>query len=118
MATTMVQINTRVPAELKKQGDLALARAGFTPAQAVRALWEYAATHIHEPQAIRKAIQEEQAESENPEMQEPNPFTEWEKTARNLYKRMGISPDSSVSNLSFDELKELSYQERYGRLGL
>ena len=41
MGASMVQINTRVPAELKEQGDLALARAGYTPAQAVRALWEF-----------------------------------------------------------------------------
>ena len=46
MGASMVQINTRVPAELKEQGDLALARAGYTPAQAVRALWEYAVVHI------------------------------------------------------------------------
>ena len=116
MATTMVQINTRVPAELKKQGDLALARAGFTPAQAVRALWEYAAAHIHEPQAIRKAIQEEQAESENPEMQERlRKFEEGEAIFKNLYKQLGIDPSKTLPQLDYKELRELYYEERLAK---
>ena len=54
MSATMVQMNTRIDADLKQRGDEALKRAGFTPSQAIRALWEYAANHTLEPQAIRR----------------------------------------------------------------
>ncbi|WP_302936416.1 hypothetical protein [uncultured Senegalimassilia sp.] len=119
MGASMVQINTRVPAELKEQGDLALARAGYTPAQAVRALWEYAVVHIHEPQAIRNVLQEESAEPEDPTAVESNPFTEWKTAAHAaLCERMGISMSTGSSNIPFDELKELAYLERSERLRL
>ena len=48
MTTTMVQMNTRIDADLKRRGDEALKRAGFTPSQAIRALWEYAADKAYE----------------------------------------------------------------------
>ena len=57
MTTTMVQMNTRIDADLKQRGDEALKRAGFTPSQAIRALWEYAADHALEPKAIRSALE-------------------------------------------------------------
>ena len=114
MGASRVQINTRVPAELKEQGDLALARAGYTPAQAVRALWEYAVVHIHEPQAIRNMLQEGSAEPEDPTAVESNPFT----AHAALCERMGISMSTGSSNIPFDELKELAYLERSERLGL
>lgn len=36
-----VQMNTRLPKDLKSNGDLVLERHGITPSQAVRALWKY-----------------------------------------------------------------------------
>ena len=39
----MTQMNVRIDAETKKQGDRALARIGLSPSEAVRALWEFAA---------------------------------------------------------------------------
>ena len=40
MTTTAAQINVRLDADLKRSGDAALSRAGMTPSQAVRALWQ------------------------------------------------------------------------------
>ena len=37
-----VQMNVRIDEGLKERGDEVFARAGFTPSQAVRAVWECA----------------------------------------------------------------------------
>ena len=42
MAATMVQLNTRVPADLKRGGDAVFARAGLSVSDVVRGVWRYA----------------------------------------------------------------------------
>ena len=42
-AGTLTQMNVRISAQVKQEGDEALASIGFTPTQAVRALWSHAA---------------------------------------------------------------------------
>ena len=37
-----VQMNVRIDEDVKARGDEVFARAGFTPSQVVRAVWEYA----------------------------------------------------------------------------
>ena len=44
-----VQLNTRIDPKLKRSGDAVFARGGFTPSDAVRALWTYAARHQEIP---------------------------------------------------------------------
>ena len=50
----VVQMITCLPGSLKKRGDAALAKAGFTPSQAVREVWSFAAQHADDPEAIRR----------------------------------------------------------------
>ena len=63
-ASPMTQMNTRIERELKQRGDAVLARAGFSPSEAVRALWEFAAAHEREPQAVARALAVEDPEAE------------------------------------------------------
>ena len=42
MATVMAQLNTRVPADLKRGGDAVFSRAGLSPSDVVRGVWRYA----------------------------------------------------------------------------
>ena len=42
MSTEMAQMNTRISRSLKERGDAALEKAGMTPSQAVRKLWDFA----------------------------------------------------------------------------
>lgn len=44
-------VNTRIRADLKQRGDAVLAEAGFSPSEAVRALWKFAVAHEREPKA-------------------------------------------------------------------
>lgn len=53
---TAVQVNTRLDTELKTRGDRALARAGFSPSQAIRALWQLASNHHNEPEVLRDLL--------------------------------------------------------------
>ena len=52
MATA--QINARIDAQLKTAGNQALSQAGYSPTQAIRLLWSYAAEHWHDIAAIEK----------------------------------------------------------------
>ena len=52
MTTTAAQINVRLDADLKRSGDAALSKAGMTPSQAVRALWQLAASLADRPGAL------------------------------------------------------------------
>ena len=54
----MAQMNTRIDAEVKERGDAVLAQAGYSSSQAVRAIWSFAASHAHEPLAVRQFLQQ------------------------------------------------------------
>ena len=51
-----LQVNTRVDRTLKREGDAALAAAGYTPSQAVRANWELAVKLRKNPEKLRALL--------------------------------------------------------------
>lgn len=61
MSYTMdtVQMNTRIDRTLKREGDAALAAAGYTPSQAVRAIWELAVKLRKNPEKLRALLSEQ-----------------------------------------------------------
>ena len=63
-AAQTTQMNTRIGVRLKERGDKALARAGYTPSRAVRALYEFAVRHEHDPETIAALLSEEHEETE------------------------------------------------------
>lgn len=48
----MTQLNTRIDSEVKRRGDAVFARAGLTPSQVVRAVWQYAADTQEVPDIV------------------------------------------------------------------
>lgn len=116
----MAQMNTRIDRRLKERGDAALARAGFTPSQAVRALWEFAAEH--EPEEIEMLLHgnaaREEAGSQNvaSKLQETEVF--WAKCDEIVDKLQarrvaaGLPPLDDSNSLSDDKLKEIEWLER------
>ena len=64
MTTTAAQINVRLDADLKRSGDAALSRAGMTPSQAVRALWQLAASLADRPGALEDILLPSRARAE------------------------------------------------------
>ena len=67
MTTTAAQINVRLDADLKRSGDAALSKAGMTPSQAVRALWQLAASLADRPGALEDILLPSRARAEQRE---------------------------------------------------
>ena len=63
MPTT--QMNTRIDTSVKKQGDAALAQAGYSPSQVIRTIWTFAASHAHEPHVVRSFLQGAETERDS-----------------------------------------------------
>lgn len=115
MASEAVQMNTRISRSLKESGDAAFKRAGYSPSQAVRKLWEFAALHQHNPEAIRKALEFSESESDHPEAM---PTSRADALRENLsvcaraYDALGIKPSALTFEASYDELREYALMER------
>ena len=50
------QVTAHIDADLKKAGDAGLAEAGYTPTQAIGALWDLARRYRDDPEKIREAL--------------------------------------------------------------
>ena len=123
-AAATAQINARINAELKQRGDAALAAAGLTPTQAVRALWELAAEHAERPEVIEQALFPERAEraASEAEQRRSRRLAAAQRGPRIVEEAIAVAgidiEASDASTMSYDELKELAYTERYGaRMG-
>lgn len=118
MTTASAQINVRLDANLKRTGDAALSSAGMTPSQAVRALWQLAASLADRPGALQDILSPDRARAEQHER---------EKAAR---RKLGLIDQGSqlfaiaCRELGIDvpkaqptgdeELKRNAYADRYG----
>lgn len=60
-----VQMNVRIDEATKEAGDAAFARIGLTPSQAVRMVWEFAAQHVNDPEALRSLLDKLNKNQEN-----------------------------------------------------
>lgn len=124
MATaTMSQINARIDSQLKTEGDKALAKAGFTPTQAIRKLWELAAHHASEPEVLVSVLEPEQSAQADDACAEHKRQVEraldaGEVLMRTAYAKAGIAWPTKPDTRSFDKLKEDAYREAYtGEMG-
>ncbi len=50
------QMNIRLDAALKENGDMVFSQAGYTPTQAVRLLWEFAQRNVGKPEQMRELL--------------------------------------------------------------
>lgn len=120
MGATMTQMNTRIDATLKTRGDEALARAGYTPSQAIRTLWEFAAAHALEPGEIRRILP---TACPSPEASEKRRKLR-EKVAagpriieRFCRERETTLADSPIATMRYKELRDLMYEEKLKEMG-
>ncbi len=117
MAAT-AQINARIDASLKEAGDAALANAGFTPTQAVRALWLYASQHADNPREVRQLLaheeeQRKKAESEEEKKRKLKLAEEGAHLLKGAYLKMGLAWLLADSSVSYKEMREHAYEEKY-----
>lgn len=120
-AGATAQINARLNPALKQRGDEGLLGAGLSPSQAIRALWELAARNTDNPEAIQRALFPERAEAQEVELSaaqrcRSEAIGKGAHVVEDAYRAMGVNLSLSSTDLSFDELQDLAYQERYGEL--
>lgn len=123
-SSDQTQMNVRIDRTLKERGDVALAKAGFTPSQAVRAVWEFAAAHERDPEAIANALAPEGSalQQEEQEARSQAAFEEHDLIVRMLSelsdrtrerRKTAESPSAGdLDVLSYKELRERMYLDR------
>ncbi len=67
MAIAMTQLNTRVPADLKRGGDAVFSRAGLSPSDVVRGVWRYAVETQSVPDFLVKGTSSQPAVAAEPD---------------------------------------------------
>lgn len=124
------QVNARIEASLKHAGDAALANAGFTPTQAVRAVWQLAADNADSPEVIIKALDPDRGEADPAAWdQERIRRAEWARRGPAILgaevarlrglaysDQMDWGEPGGIDSLPYDELMELAYEESHPEL--
>lgn len=118
MTTTAAQINVRLDPDLKRSGDAALSRAGMTPSQAVRALWQLAASLADRPGALQDTLspgraRAEQREREKAAKHKLELIDQGSQLFAAVCRESGIDL-AKVQPLGNEELKRNAYADRYG----
>lgn len=117
-ATTLSQVNVRIDAKQKAAGDAALAAAGISPSEAVRALWDLAVRYSQEPGKLTAVLfpdreaQAQQAIEEARERKTKLALACNSVVEQELAKYGCVRP-SKTDARSFDQLKEDAYIEAY-----
>lgn len=115
-ASTMTQINARIDATLKKRGDEALARAGLSPTQAIRKLWELAARYASEPAKLTSALDpdgaEHQAALRERRRREIDAAIDAGSTLfSEAFSAAGMTYPTHVDERTYDQLRQDAYEE-------
>ncbi len=123
MTTDTAQINVRISRPLKERGDAALERAGYSPSQAIRNLWELAANNASNPRAIQNLFEEEKtaekhAEASKERLQRREAFRNDMNVCAKAYEHLGIKPSLFTINAPYEELRERALMERLQERGL
>lgn len=117
-ARRMTQINTRISAVLKERGEAGFAAANMTSSEAIRLLYEFAAAHTQQPEALRSALSlddEAHAEREVARRRRIEGFAQAGQLVPSFLEEAGaVQVDPSLANAPYKRLKELAYAERYG----
>lgn len=112
------QMNIRIPSDLKREGDEALRRLGFTPSQAIRGLYEFIAKTPHDEKEILRVIDPSTADDSHRQaelrkkLEQIDGFREFQQAH---FARLGIGSERSDGAMpSTDELKSQHFAEKYG----
>ncbi|MBQ9004422.1 MAG: hypothetical protein IJ087_21490 [Eggerthellaceae bacterium] len=115
MATA--QINARIDARLKSDGDRSFAAVGCTPTRAVRALWTFASKNGHDSKKVRALVEQLEGVQVEPHAktdaeQRMERAKEGPLIVERALQEMGIT-NAEPSGFSLDELREKAYLEKW-----
>lgn len=112
------QMNIRIPSELKREGDEALKRLGFTPSQAIRGLYEFIAKTPRDEEEILRVIDPGTVDDPSKragirkKLEQIDNFREFQQAH---FARLGIDAEKTDDMTpSADELKRQHFAEKCG----
>ena len=113
------QMNFRIDAELKRRGDERFARLGCTPSDAMRRLYEVAARYDDGSEALLQSligseVEEDSAMSEGEKRAQA--VTDFLSSLQEQREALGIPPSASSRPLTDEDLDELLYEAKIGRM--
>ena len=112
------QMNIRIPSELKREGDEALKRLGFTPSQAIRGLYEFIAKTPRDEKEILRVIDPSTADDSRKQAERRKKLVQidgFREFQQAHFARIGIGSERLDSATpSTDELKSQHFAEKYG----
>lgn len=120
------QMNIRMDTTLKAEGDAVLAAAGFSPSQAVRALWELALSYKDKPEELVAVLEPSKVSTEEAALKAERErklalVHGWDKKMDAFYKQLGITPDPDafVNKLTVKQMRDYFwYQDHKNEYGL
>ncbi len=113
MQAKAVQMNIRIPNDVKQRGNEAFASIGVTPTEAVRALWEKAADRGEGLSQINKLLFcGNSFEAKKPSLPGPS-IAEGELSSQGIFLSA-----KTYTPISDAELIELALEDRYSSRGL
>ena len=114
------QMNIRLDNTLKESGDMAFSRAGCTPTQAVRLLWEYAQRNAGNPEQMRELINLLKGEDGGKAQSDARKVAHRAcKQRAKIYERYGVPTPARFSVPDNGQLEEtLQEQLEHDRLAL
>ncbi|MBR2834829.1 MAG: hypothetical protein IKE43_03830 [Coriobacteriales bacterium] len=102
-----MQMNVRIDSSLKYRGDAVLAKAGYSPSAAVRAVWQFAADNERNPAYVGNVLKfkPEHSGTETASREvHPSQLIE-----QFLSKRLAGTGTSLIKELSYKELRDEYY---------
>ena len=115
------QMNIRIEDEVKALGDQVLSEIGYTPTQAVRTLWEFAAANRGNPEALRRQLDEMAAmdlESEVRWERRRRAFSQADEPAQEFLATLGWDELPAYREVPYDELRAQALVGRMEEKGL
>lgn len=110
------QINTRMSVSLKERGEAGFAAANLTSSEAIRMLYEFAAAHAHQPEALRRALSldEERDERDALRLRKLEGFVQGGSLVPTFFETTGArGVDPDLASLPYKQLEERAYADRY-----
>ena len=114
----LVQMNTRIDEDVKRQGDTVFAEVGYSPSRVVRALWGYAAAHRADPSAVAHMLRQLEGDDGDDRQSRVEKTKQSTTLVDRLLEAHGLTLKEGVERLSYDELREQALVERATEKGL
>lgn len=112
------QMNVRIGSSLKREGDAVLAEAGYTPSQAVRAVWELAVRLRNQPGRLREILEDAASDTPHEDAQDvpdASPaliaYRKGQSEVLAMIERMHLSTEPHPNQPTDEELREMRARE-------